>query len=89
MSQSHLSHRQVSDVCTAQVHECEFTVGPTSDTKYVNLKIKSQGDRQMSIYLGSENYNLGSTDSGRNPNSVPTCGIQTRVFMEKRKGAIA
>ena len=40
----------------------------------VNLKIKRCNERQISIYLGSQNGHLGSTDSGGNPNTVSLVG---------------
>lgn len=54
----------------------------------VNRKIKSCNEKQISIYLGSKNGNLGSTDSGRNPDNVSLIEWKQEVFMRKRKGAI-
>lgn len=39
--------------------------------KSVNLQIKRWNEKQTNIYLGVKNYNLGSTKSDKNPNSVP------------------
>lgn len=49
----------------------------------INLKIRIQFKKQ-SIYLGLRNCNLGHTDLGRNPNSIPITGGRFRVFMGKK-----
>lgn len=46
----------------------------------MNLKIKSRNERQMNMYLGLKNYNLRSTDSSRNLNSVSACRVKAEGF---------
>ena len=54
----------------------------------VNLQNQKQFKRQ-SIYLGSKNCNSGSTDSGRNPNSVAITEEELRVFMGRREDEVS
>lgn len=42
--------------------------------------------KRQRFYLGLNNCNLGSTDSSRNPNSVPFCIAKTRGFYEEKEG---
>ena len=44
--------------------------------------------KRQNIYLGSNNCNLGSTDSGRNPNCAPIIRAGLKVFMGKREDGV-
>lgn len=50
---------------------------------------KEPQQEQTSIHLGLKNCNMGSTDSDRYPNSIPTVGWKQGVFIRKRNRAIA
>ena len=41
--------------------------------------------KTQNVYLGSKDCSSGSSDSGRNPNSVPVTGEGLRVFMGQRE----
>ena len=60
----------------------------SSDTILSTYKNRSQFKKQC-VYLGSKNCNLVSTDSNRNPNSVPITGEELRAFMGKREHEVS
>lgn len=54
----------------------------------INLKLKRQKWEAVSVYLGSKNCSLESTDSKTNQNSVLATGWGQGVFMKKGKELI-
>ena len=54
----------------------------TSCSSFVSLQ---ELRNKFKRHLGSKNSNLGSTELGRNPNSVLITGEGLRVFMGKRE----
>ena len=66
------------------IYEGEAASGPAPGTMDVNLEIKSQSEKQRGIYLGSKNCNSGSTDSGRNPNSILLVSKNQRLLKAKK-----